>query len=103
MSFNKQKWDSLPKDIQQAIMSVSGLEGSKFWGHNFFDTAEQSVRDAAKKGKFEMIEYQLPPQELARWRKVAGDPLWNEWVKKMEAKGHKDARQILNATLEMLK
>jgi len=103
MSFNKQKWDSLPKDIQQAIMSVSGLEGSKFWGRNFFDTAEQAVLNAAKKGNFEIIQYELPPQELARWRKVAGDPLWNEWVKRMEAKGRPEARQVLNATLDLLK
>ena len=103
LSFNKQKWDSLPKDIQQAIMSVNGLEGSKFWGHNYFDTAEQGVMDGAKKGNFEMIRYDLPPQEVARWRKVGGEPLWNDWVKRMEAKGRSETRQILNTTLELLK
>jgi TRAP-type transport system periplasmic protein len=103
MSFNKQKWERLPKDIQQAIMSVSGLEGSKAFGRNFFDTAEQSVHDAVKKGNFEMIQYELPPQELARWRKLAGDPLWKDWVKRMEAKGRPDAQKVLNAALQLLK
>ena len=42
---NKAKWESLPKDVRDAIMSVSGLQGSKFWGRNFFDTAEQAVVD----------------------------------------------------------
>ncbi len=103
MSFNKQKWDSLPKDIQQAILSVSGLEGSKFWGKNFFDTAEQSVLDAVKKGKHEMVRYEMPAQEQARWRKVAGENLWNDWVKRMEGKGRPDAKKVLDATLQMLK
>lgn len=100
---NKQKWESLPKDVRDQIMSVSGLEGSKFWGRNFFDTAEQGVIDKVKAGNFEMNRYVVPPAEVARWNKVAGEPLWDEWVKKMEGKGHSDARAILNATLEMLK
>jgi TRAP-type C4-dicarboxylate transport system substrate-binding protein len=103
MSVNKQKWESLPKDIQQAIMSVSGLGGSKFWGHNFFDIAEQEVRAAIIKQNIEMIRYDLPPHEVARWRKVAGEPLWNDWVKRMEAKGRPAAREVLDATLELLK
>jgi len=103
MSFNKQKWDSLPKDVQREIMSVSGLEGSKFWGHNFFDTAQQGVREAVKKANKEMIEYDLPPQEVAHWRKLGGEPLWKEWVKRMNSKGRPEAQQILDATLELLK
>src|SRR6516165_6945832 len=40
---NKQKWQSLPQEVRSAIMTVSGLTGAKFWGRNFFDTAEQGV------------------------------------------------------------
>jgi TRAP-type C4-dicarboxylate transport system substrate-binding protein len=103
MSMNKQKWESLPKDIQDAITSVSGLEAAKFWGRNFFDTAEEGVDEQIKKGGYEMIKYTVPPDELARWTKVAGEPLWNEWVKKMEGKGRPEAQQVLNATLDLLK
>jgi len=103
MSVNKQKWDSLPKDIQQAITSVNGLEAAKFWGKNWFDTAEEGVLEAAKKGNYQINKYFLPPAEQARWATVAGEPLWKEWVKKMESKGQPEAQQILNAALEMLK
>jgi TRAP-type C4-dicarboxylate transport system substrate-binding protein len=103
MSMNKQKWESLPKDIQEAITSVSGLEAAKFWGRNFFDAAEEGVDEQIKKGGYEMVKYTVPPDELARWTKVAGEPLWNEWVKKMEGKGRPEAQQVLNATLELLK
>lgn len=100
---NKQKWQSLPQDVRGAIMTVSGLTGAKFWGRNFFDTAEQGVIERAKAGNYELNRYTVPPDELARWTKLAGEPIWNEWVKKMEGKGHANAREILNTALELLK
>lgn len=103
MSMNKKKWESLPKDIQQAMTSASGLEAGKFWGKNWFDTAEEGVIAEAKKGNYQINKYVLPQQEQDRWAKVAGEPLWKEWVKKMEEKGRPDAQKVLNAALEMLK
>ncbi len=103
MCANKDKWASLPKDVREEIMSVSGLEGSKFWGKNFFDTAEQGVIEQVKKGDFEMNRYVMPPEEVARLSKVAGEPIWQEWVKKLESKGHPEAKDVLAATLELLK
>ncbi|OGP68527.1 MAG: hypothetical protein A2170_17765 [Deltaproteobacteria bacterium RBG_13_53_10] len=103
MSMNKQKWESLPKDIQQAITSASGLEAAKFWGKNWFDTAEEGVMEAAKKGKYQINKYVVPQKEQERWTKVAGEPLWKEWVKKMEGKGRSDAQQVLNTALGLLK
>ena len=100
---NKQKWQSLPKDVRDGIMSVSGLTGAKFWGKNFFDTAEQGVIERAKAGNYELIRYPAPPEEVERWRKVAGEPIWNEWVKKMEGKGHKEAREVLDTAIALLK
>jgi hypothetical protein len=49
-----------------------------------------------------MDKYTPPPQELEKWTK-ASEPLWNEWVKKMESRGRPEAQQVLNAALELLK
>jgi TRAP-type C4-dicarboxylate transport system substrate-binding protein len=103
MPINKQKWESLPKDVQDGIASVSGLEGAKFWGRNFFDRVEGAVDETVKKGGYTMVKYTVPPEEVERWTKVAGMPIWKEWIKKMESKGYPEAQQILNTTLEMLK
>ena len=100
---NKQKWESLPRDIQDAITGAGGLEAAKFWGKNFFDTAEEGVLELAKKGNYQINRYVVPQEEAARWTKVAGEPIWKEWVKKMEGKGHREAQQILNTTLDLLK
>ena len=56
-----------------------------------------------KAGNYPMERYEMPAAEVARWQKVAGEPIWEDWVKKMEAKGHKEAREILNTTLDLLK
>ncbi len=103
MGMNKARWNSLPKDVQQAIMSVSGIEGGKAIGKGAYDDAEPVVLAFGKSGKYEMHRYVLPPEELARWSKVAGEPIWNDWVKKMEAKGKPEAKELLAATLELLK
>ena len=103
MVMNKQKWNSLPKEIQDAIMSVSGLEGSKAMGKGAYDSALPFVEKAIKDGKYAYNRYELPPEELARWRKIAGDPIREDWVRKMESKGHKQARELLTAVDDMLK
>src|SRR6266700_41395 len=100
---NRQKIESLPKDVRDQIMSVSGLAGAKFWGHNFFDTAEQGVLEKVKAGNYEINRYVVPPDELARWLKLAGEPIWDDWVKRMAARGHPEARDILNTALDLLK
>jgi len=102
MAVNKDKWNSLSKDVQDAIMSVSGLKGSKFWGRNFFDTAKDGVYEKAKEGGYEINFYHLPANERARWLEVGGKPIWNQWVKKMKNEGHPEAQEILDAALEML-
>ena len=103
MSMNKQTWNSLPKDIQDAIMSVSGLNGSREMGKGAYDSAMPIVEKAIADGKYAYNRYVLPPEELERWRKVGGEPVWEEWIKKMEAKGHKQARELLVAVQDLIK
>lgn len=102
-SFSRAAWDKFPKTIQDQIMSVSGLTGSKFWGKNMFDTAADAVKAAIKEKKYEMIEYTPPAAEVEKWRKAAGEPQWDIWVKAQEGKGFTDARDILNTTIQLLK
>ena len=99
---NKKKWDSLPADVRDQIMSVSGLPGSKFWGKNFFDTVEPALQAKAKEANREYVKYTLAPEEEAKWVKLS-EPIWEDWVKKMEAKGFKEAREILDTVIALSK
>lgn len=102
ISMSNRKWSSLPKDIQTQITSVGGLDGAKFWGRNFFDRADGAVAEQVKKGNYQMTTYTPPAEELQKWTRVA-EPLWKDWVKKMEGKGYSVAPQILSSALEMSK
>jgi len=101
ISMNKRKWDKLGQEIQDAIMSVSGLEGSRFWGRNFFDTAREGVMERATAAgkKIEVVD--LSASERERWLELGGKPIWDQWVKNMEAKGHANAREILDAAVAL--
>jgi TRAP-type transport system periplasmic protein len=99
---NKAKIQSLPAEVRSQIMSVGGIAGSKFWGKSFFDTAEAGVADALTATGKNLVRIELPPAELQRWTKLAA-PIHEDWVKRMEAKGHKEAREILDTMLAMLK
>jgi TRAP-type C4-dicarboxylate transport system substrate-binding protein len=98
---NKDKWNSLPKDIQDAIMSVSGLEGAKFFGRNFFDSSDAPVKKMIQE-ETDISIYTLPDEERQRWVDIGGKPVWEEWVKRLESQGHSKAQEILNAALGMM-
>jgi TRAP-type C4-dicarboxylate transport system substrate-binding protein len=91
ISMNKAKWNSLPPDIQKAIMSVSGYEGSRTYAHNFHDSYDEPVKkeidDWVKKGGHRMEEYTVPKSELDRWIQTGGKPVWDRWAEGQEAKG----------------
>ena len=101
LAVNKKKWNSLPKDVQDVLTKASGLEGAKFWGRNFFDTAKDACIAKAKKEGFEVNIYELPQEERAKWLEVGGKPVWDNWLNKMKKGGHPEAKEILDALLGM--
>ena len=98
---NKKKWESLPKDIQDAVMSISGLEGSKWFGKNFFDSAVEAIPKLLKEQGYDITVYSLPDDERQRWVEIGCKPVWEGWVKRMESQGHTKARDVLNAAIEL--
>lgn len=102
IAMNKAKWEGLSKETQAAIMSVSGLEGSKFWGKNFFDIAKQEAIAKAKEQKIEIKVNTLTPEERLRWVNTGGKPIWEQWVQKMEKDGRPQARAILDSALSIM-
>lgn len=96
---NKDVWNKLDKQVQDGIMSVSGLQGSKFWGKYFFDSSTAaSMKSAMKVGKdIELIN--LSETERKRWID-ASKPVWEEWLKINTKKGNSNAQQILDSILE---
>ena len=101
-AMNWDTWNSLPSNIQDDLTDASGLEASEFYGKNMFDTALDAAFEAAEEGGYTIYEYTLPDDELARWREIAGEPLWEKWVADREAEGYSEAREILERCLELI-
>jgi len=105
ISMNKSKWNSLPPDIQKAITSVCGYEGSRTYAYDFHDSYDEPVRKKieawVKKGGQRMEEYTMPRAEVDRWIKAGGKPVWDKWVQNMESKGL-PAKAVLADTLKLI-
>ena len=84
-------------------MSVGGLEGSKFWGRNHFDTAKDGVMEKVKSEGKSIDIYAFSDEERQRWIDTAGKPIWDQWVKKMEDAGHSNAKEILDTAISLSK
>jgi TRAP-type C4-dicarboxylate transport system substrate-binding protein len=105
IAMNKAKFNGLPPDLQKAVMSVSGYEGSRTFAHRYHDSYEAPVRkvldDYAKKGGHRLEEYTMPKAELDRWVQVAGRPVWDRWISGLEAKGL-PAKAVLADVLQLI-
>jgi TRAP-type transport system periplasmic protein len=101
---NLERWNSLPKDIQDIITGLSGQTRSEWWGDQMFDLAKKEAKDMITKQGYKMDatnEYTVPPEELDKWIEKC-KPLWDKWVKDMAAKGV-PAQDMLNTTLDLIK
>ena len=80
-------WNSMPPDVQEQLMSVSGGVLSTKIDRDVFGAAIDAVPgELEKMGKdYEII--QLSPEEIERWRKVAAEPAQVAWVAELEGKG----------------
>jgi TRAP-type C4-dicarboxylate transport system substrate-binding protein len=95
---NQEKWDSLPADIQQAILSVSGDVGARHYGQGD-DATSQIVIDEILEFGGEIIT--LSQEEQEKWNTLA-KPLQDEILDKLDAEGL-PAREVWNELLRLVK
>ena len=93
---NKDKWNSLPADIQKILEDLNAWLG---------ETSDQAQLDAHKKywdlavEKYNTTFIILPKEELSRWDEVDA-PVLDKYVKDMEAKGF-PATKIKDAYIQL--
>jgi TRAP-type C4-dicarboxylate transport system substrate-binding protein len=91
---NKNVWNEMPADVQDAIMSVSGGSLAAQVGRDVFDRAKLELADIAKSKGVTPIEYTVPQDEIDKWIAAAGQPIWDSWVKTQTEKGLTSAQDI---------
>ncbi|MBU2498193.1 MAG: TRAP transporter substrate-binding protein [Proteobacteria bacterium] len=80
---NLNKWKSLPPEIQEGIMAVSGSEAARLFGNAFDRTSQPDIKYMKDKGDTFTT---LSPEEKKRWT-VAIRGISDNWVKEIGAKG----------------
>jgi TRAP-type C4-dicarboxylate transport system substrate-binding protein len=81
IAMNKDVWNSMPKNIQDDIMGVSGQEGSaKYSAANALETkGEKAGLEGADKGMGNPPIYVLTADELAAWTEATA-PVTQKWI-----------------------
>jgi hypothetical protein len=83
-------------------MRVNGVNGAVFagksgWGPEIKEEVYATMRKTGKK----MEEVKLDQGELMKWKKIAGQPIWDEWIKQMEKRGL-PGRQLFDETSRLV-
>ena len=96
---NEDKWNKLPKQDQDAIMSVSGEALARLAGKSW-DAADKGGFDALKAANVAIIE--ANPAFVADVRKRT-EPLVQDWIKAANAKGVDGAKVVAEFHEELKK
>ena len=98
VAMNKNKYNSLPKDIQKIIDECSGSVGADLLG-KAWNAADKDGFEIGKKNGMEIIT--LSDEEMDR-RKEQCAPISEEWVNKMEKKGY-PGRKFVETGKELIR
>jgi len=99
IGLNKRTWERLSKEDQDAIMSVSGADGSAACGKASFDDAKVAALKRMKELGVNITF--APPEERARWAAVS-KPIHEKYIAELEAKGL-PGRKVYNEINRLLK
>jgi len=83
LAMNKDKYESMPADLQKVIDDNSGLEFSIFAGGTQADSDEPARKLAEDRGNNIVT---LSAEETQAW-KDAAQPIYEEWIAEMDSKG----------------
>jgi TRAP-type C4-dicarboxylate transport system substrate-binding protein len=92
---NNEAWAALPPQYQKILDEVPPLAYEEY--KRVYKAADEKNIPLFKKRGIDFIHYS--DEELAEFRKVGGQPIWEEWVAKRSAQGL-PAREILDLVLK---
>ncbi|MBW1799134.1 MAG: TRAP transporter substrate-binding protein DctP, partial [Deltaproteobacteria bacterium] len=81
---NKAKWNKLPPDAQEAIMSMSGDVGSQHYANSAYKESEDATKDIRENPDKKIIH--MSQKEIDRWTELSR-PIQEKMIKKLESKG----------------
>ena len=90
---NKASWDKLPKQYQDLLNSLK-KDAVEYQAAAYQKKDIENLKEWPKK----MKAITIPEDQMAAFRKQAGQPVWDEWVKEVTPK-IPEARELLDLVL----
>lgn len=97
-AINTELYNDLPGDVKQVFLESTGEKMTRICGQTLDQGAMEDSRWLKQNKGHEF--YVVPEKEKERWFKAVS-PMHEEWVSKMEKRGHKNARAILNDAIRL--
>ena len=96
--FNTGAWEALPDQYKDLLLSLKdGAYAAMDAAYKAKDVANE--KKWSEGGKIQMV--QIPEEEMAEFRRIAGEPAWNAWVE--ENKDKIPAQELLDLVLSTAK
>ena len=96
--FNSEAWNALPDQYKELLLSLKdGAYAAMEAAYKEKDVANE--KKWSEDGKIQMV--QIPEEEMAEFRRIAGEPAWNAWVE--ENKDELPAQELLDLVLSTAK
>jgi TRAP-type C4-dicarboxylate transport system substrate-binding protein len=106
IAMNKNRYGSLPKDLQAVLDANSGVKEARIISQ-WLAERDQQVLDKIKASKKNQV-YNVPESELGAWKEPA-KKVTAQWIKEMDSRGingkklHEDATQLVSKYYEQEK
>ena len=96
--FNVNSWSKLPKQYQKLLNDLKG-EASNAQKQAYTKKDKENLKKWAANPKLTAVK--IDEAEMAEFRRIGGQPLWNDWVK--ENAGDIPAQELLDLVLKTAK
>ena len=96
--FNVNSWNKLPKQYQKLLNDLKG-EASNAQKQAYTKKDKENLKKWAANPKLTAVK--IDEAEMAEFRRIGGQPLWNDWVK--ENAGDIPAQELLDLVLKTAK
>ncbi|MFD2738196.1 TRAP transporter substrate-binding protein [Sulfitobacter aestuarii] len=97
LAMNKDRYEGLPEDLQKVIDDNSGLEFSIFAGGTQADGDAPARKLAEERGNTIVT---VSAEEAAAWKEAA-QPVYDQWIQEMDAKGI-DGQALIDEARELM-
>ena len=90
VAISNNAWNKLPGEVQAQLMSVCGLNGSRWWGKTNYDESSKPAHQKISAAGKEMIETTMTDAQIKSWMEKDGQKAWNVWIDKAKKKAKRE-------------